>query len=359
MKGFMKTVRAFSIIFIAAVIFIWFLRAFLLLSVPVGQVGVRTQEYGILGSKGVKKRDYGPGWHRDFGPIDSWVVFDSTIQTLEMTKDPSHGDEMGRDDVKVQSADGYAVSVDVTLKYRIKENGAHKLYQDTGSGTKYKAVVRTKTEKVCMDTFGKMATEDFYNPKERVSREAEAEKALESILDAHYIEVVDLLMREVTFDPAYEGKIRKKKLNDQNAEVNVSLEKAAAERGKRQVIEATTKKIVKVISKEKEKELAIMKAKTDLQIAEIEAKAGKYAKQKKADADLSLAQANAESTKLIKSAEAKGEELRNAALAGTGGSTLVALEAARNLKVDRATISTAGIDLIDIKKMAEKLGAEK
>ena len=102
-----------------------------------------------------------------------------------------------------------------------------------------------------------------------------------------------------------------------------------------------------------------MKAKTDLQIAEIEAKAGKYAKQKKADADLSLAQANAESTKLIKSAEAKGEELRNAALAGTGGSTLVALEAARNLKVDRATISTAGIDLIDIKKMAEKLGAEK
>ena len=111
--------------------------------ISVGKVGVRTQEYGVLGSKGVVAEDFGPGWHRDLGPIDSWVLFDSTVQTLEMTRDPEQGSKSGRDDIQVQSADGYAVSVDVTVKYRIMAGQAHRLFRDTGSGIKYKTIVRS------------------------------------------------------------------------------------------------------------------------------------------------------------------------------------------------------------------------
>lgn len=61
----------------------------------------------------------------------------------------------------------------------------------------------------------------------------------------------------------------------------------------------------------------------------------------------------------MKVAEARGEKLRNEALAGTGGSVIVALEAVRNLKLGEATISTMKTDLLDINGMVEKLGLEE
>jgi hypothetical protein len=55
-------------------------------------------------------------------------------------------------------------------------------------------------------------------------------------------------------------------------------------------------------------------------------------------------------------AEAEGEKLRNAAMIGVGGSTIVALEAAKNLNLSDVTISTVDTDLLDIDSMATKLG---
>jgi regulator of protease activity HflC (stomatin/prohibitin superfamily) len=301
--------------------------------------------------------DFGPGWHRDLGPIDKWELFDSTVQSLEMTKDPRYGSNRGRDDVKVQSADGYAVSLDVTVKYRIREGLAHKLYQDTGSGTKYRTIVRNQAEKACMGLLGTMKTEDFYNPEARRTKSEEIREQLVTVLNENYIDVIDVLIRDVEFDPEYESKIRMKKLADQEVELNKSMANAEKKRGETQVIEAETKKLVSIIVKEKEAELIRMQAEADLQIAGIEAAAHKYAVEKQADADLIVSQMEAEGERLVKTAEAKGEELRNAALAGAGGSVIVALEAARNLQIREATISTMDIDLLDIEGMAEKLGA--
>jgi regulator of protease activity HflC (stomatin/prohibitin superfamily) len=234
-----------------------FIGGFILLKslttyVEVGFVGVRTQEYGIFGSQGVVQKDFGPGWHRDLGPIDSWRFFESTIQTLEMTRDASRGSVRGRDDVRIQSADGYTVSVDVTVKYRIQEGKAHKLYEDTGSKEKYKVIVRNEAEKACLALFGQMKTEDFYNPDVRRTRQEEVKKRLADSLEDNYVEVFDVLMRDVTFDPEYEKKIQRRKLADQEVELNKSMGKAEQMRGKTQVIEAETQRILQVIKQEKE-----------------------------------------------------------------------------------------------------------
>jgi len=165
--------------------------------------------------------------HRDLGPIDSRVLFDSTAQTLEMTRDPERGTLTGRDDVQVQSADGYTVSVDVTAKYRIKPGVAHKLYQDTGSRDKYKVIVRNEAQKACMSLLGQMGTEDFYDPEERRSRADEVKQVLSEALDNNYVQIIDVLMRDVQFDPEYERKIQRKKPADQEVEYNKS--KAVAE----------------------------------------------------------------------------------------------------------------------------------
>ena len=157
----MKTIKMISVLIIVFAICAYIIVKATLTHIPVGIVGVRTQEYALIGKKGVVQEDFSPGWHRALWPIDSWQYFDSTVQTLEMTRDPKRGDRKGRDDVQVQSADGYAVSVDVTIKYRIEPGKAHKLYVDTGSGIRYKAIVRNEAEKTCIAQFGGMKTEDF------------------------------------------------------------------------------------------------------------------------------------------------------------------------------------------------------
>ncbi len=353
----MKTIKMISVLIIVVAIGAYFIVKATLTHIPVGIVGVRTQEYAIIGKKGVVQEDFAPGWHRALWPIDSWQYFDSTVQTLEMTRDPKRGDRKGRDDVQVQSADGYAVSVDVTIKYRIKPGKTHKLYVDTGSGNRYKAIVRNEAEKTCIAQFGGMKTEDFYNPHVRRTVSQAALASLQGSLQDNYVEVLDLLIRDVQFDPEYERKIQTKKLADQEVEVNKSLQRSRRMQGKTDVIGAETKRLIKIIREEKKAELVRMQAETNVTIADIKAQSGKYATEKKADADVYAAKKDAEGHLLVKQAEAEGERLRNLAMQGVGGGIIVALEAAKNLNLVDVTISTVENDLLDIDGMATKLGA--
>lgn len=353
----MKAIKGLSLLVILLIVGGMVILKLLTIYVPMGQVGVRTQEYGVFGTKGVVQEDFSPGWHRDLGPIDSWQLFDSTVQTLEMTRDPSRGSKRGRDDVQVQSADGYAVSVDVTIKFRIVGGEAHKLFEDTGSGVKYKAIVRNEAQKACMGFFGRMSTEDFYDPDQRREKASQVKGTLVTALEDNFVEVIDVLIRDVQFDPEYEMKIRRKKLADQEVELNKSMEAAEKMRGKTQVIVAATEAKLRVIKEEQEAEVVRRLAETDREIAKIEADYEKYATEKQADADLIAAEKKAEGQLLVKTAEAEGERLRNQAMMGVGGSIMVALEAARALNFSAVTISTIDTDFLDIGKMATKLGA--
>ncbi len=352
----MKSIKLICVLIVLVIVGGAFMLKTLTQLVPVGQVGVRIQQYNVLGKKGIILSDFGPGWHRDLGPIDSWELYDSTVHTLEMTKDPNRGSSRGQDDVKVQSIDGNALSLDVTVKYRITPGQAHLIYQDTGRGTKYMTVVRNEAESACMRFFGQMKTEDFYNPEMKRKAAELIKDELKNSLADNFIDVIDVLIRDVEFDSRYEQEIRLKKLADQEVELNKSMAAAAEMRGKTQVIEAETVKLVNIIVKEKEAQLINMQAETDLEIAKIKAGADKYVTEKKADADLIVAEKEADGERQVRTAEAEGERLRNEALQGGGGSVIVALEAARNLNIKDATISTMDVDLLDVDAMVEKLG---
>ncbi len=352
----MKVLKSFSIGIIIFLVGSWLIFNFVTAYVPIGMTGVRTQEYALIGSKGVVQKDFGAGWHRNLGPIDSWVLFDSLVQTLEMTRRPDRDSIKGRDDIQVQSADGYAVSVDVTMKYRIMDGKAHNLYEDTGSGIKYKTIVRNEAQKACIALFGTMKTEDFYIPVERRKKAEDVKQLLKKSLGDNFVEIIDVLIRDVQFDPEYENKIRTKKLADQEVELNKSMARSAEMKGKTQLIEAESKKLVNIITKEKEAALVRMQAETDRETTKIKAEYERYVTEKKADADLIAATNEAEGTLLLKTSEAEGERLRNRAMRGVGGRIIVALEAAKNINLSDVTISTINTDFLDLDKMADKLG---
>ncbi|OHB41936.1 MAG: hypothetical protein A2069_03925 [Planctomycetes bacterium GWB2_41_19] len=327
---------------------------FFVIKVGVDQVGVRTRIWGV--TRGIVHKDYGPGWHRAISGIDQWDLYDSTVQTLELAKEPSHMGHDERKEAALRTADDYDVSVDMVVKYQIKKEEAWKLRQDVGVGERYKVIVENETRDIARSIFGRMVERDLYNPEEKRKRAAECKTLLIERLATRHVNVVDVLILEMRFDPQLERKIKNIKLAELDNVLNKSKTLAAEQRGITQTIDADTEAIAQKITGDKERSLTVLDAETSKRITEILAEADKYLVQKKAEGDLYKQQRKADGTLLIKYSQAEGERLRREALAGMGGDIIVAMEAARNINLADVSISSLDLNLLDIDDMATRLG---
>lgn len=331
------------------------LFSFVTTRIELGEVGVVTKQFGV--AQGVQQRDYGPGWHRALPMIDSWNTFDATVQTIEMSgQSQIPGRYTGRM-VQLKSSDGYGIQLDLTIKFKIKEGEAYRLFERTGGGDNYVSLVQNEALDTFRDTFGGINTEEFYDPKVRREVTSTTQKVLRDKLENRHIELVDVLIRRIEFDPQYERKILDKKLADQDVELNKSKSIAEEKKGETRRIEAEAHAMVGIIQREKEGELLKMRAEAEKQVSQIRAEAEQYATESKADADLYAANLEARGTLLLRESEAEGERLKAEALKGAGGANFVALEAARNLDLRSMVVSTIDLDFLDLERMIQQLGA--
>lgn len=344
------------------------------IKIPVGSVGVRTHNLGIFGNKGVVNKDFGPGFHRSLPFHDHWAIFDSTVQTLEMTGTPYYRKVASRflssvelrnlhsetaPEIEIITKEGYNVKVDVTLKYKIIKDKANQLVRDFGPGRAYKVKVQNITLDICRRVFGSMIVEEFYNPFIKREKIKEAEQLLIDELTKRQIDLVNLLIRNISFDPNYEAKIQDKKLADQDIQLNKSYGIAAEYKGITDKIYAETEAMVKVIHQQKEATKLELEAQTHKKITEITADYQKYAAEKKAEADLYFDQKTAEGNLLIKKAEAEGEKLRTHAMTGKGAQVIVAMEAAKNINYQHFTLSSLQLNPLDLNQITNLFGVEK
>ena len=340
-------------IFLFLIIFIIGIK-FFVIKVGVDQLGVRTRIWGV--TRGIVEKDYGPGWHRAISAIDQWDLYDGTIQTLELAKEPSQLGHDERKEIAVRTADDYDVSVDMILKYQIKRGEAWKLRQDIGVGERYKVIVENETRDVARSVFGKMVERDLYNPDEKRKRAEESKKELTERLASRHLQVIDVLILEMRFDPQLERKIKNIKLAELDNVLNKSKALAAEQRGITQTIDADTEAIAQKITGDKERAITVLDAETTKKTIELLAEADKYLVQTKAGADLYKQQRKAAGTLLIKQSQAEGERLRREAVAGIGGDIIIAMEAARNINLADLNISSLDLNLLDIDDMATRLG---
>ena len=374
----MKFIKLLSSIILLAVIGIFVAANFLFIKIDLGQTGVRTQQYALLGDKGVVQKDFGPGWHRNLPLLDTWKIFDATVQTTEFTTEKERQETRkiysflsstsrkyldaapvgGPGQVELKSKDGYTVRLDVTVKYRVKPGEVHKLYKELGSEARYKGIVRDQVQKVIRDIFGTMLTEQFYDPEVRRVKTQEGTKVLNSVLSENSIELIEILIRDIAFDPAYERKILDKKLADQDVELNNWRALAEEKKGETNRIGAETQAKVRVIEQELKAKQLTMKAETDKQIAQIHADARLTAARLSADADLYKAELEAKGTLLEKEASAEGERLKATALNTPGGENLVAFELVEQLNLGEITVSTQNNDFLDVESILKKVGTK-
>lgn len=358
---FPKLKLAFIVIPITIVVIIVVIAVSLrvcIIKIGIAQVGVKTVVWGV--KRGIVKRDFGAGWHRNVPGTVQWEIYDSTVQTLEMSEE--HAGIKGheeRDVLKVRTKDDYDVSVDLIIKYRIKYGEAWALRRDIGSTERYKQIVENEARDIARSVFGKMGELDLYNPIEKRKRALEGKKLHHKRLKNRHVEIIDWLILDIRFDPGLDRKIKSIKVAELDEILNISKGKAANQRGITQTIDAETEAVALEIEGDKKAKLVVMEAKTKNNIITIIAKADQYMVEKKAQGDKYKAEKSASGSYLIAKANADGERLRRKAMAGLGGNMIVAIEAAKNMNLADIVVSTMEIDLLDIDSMVSKLGAEK
>ena len=340
---------------VLAIIVIIVIVRFMIIRVPMDQIGVKTAVWGL--KRGVVQKDYKPGWHRYIRKTATWDLYDATVQTFNFTREARTPDgKIESRELPVRTVDDYNVTVDVIIKFQIQRGKAHKIREEIGPGDRYKVFIASDIREISRNVLGKMTEKDLYNPDQKRRRAEEAKQLLAVAFASRHINIIDFLILDMRFDPQLERKIKNVKLAELDEVLNISKERAVNQRGITQTIDATTEALAEKIQSNKDGKIVSLNAEMVTKVTEILADANKFLIEKKAEGNLYKEERRAAGVLLIARAKAEGERLRRKAMTGTGGDLIVALEAARNINLDDVVVSTQDIDLLDIEKMIDKLG---
>jgi len=310
------------------------------------EVGVRTIKWSPIAPKGVVDEVYAPGATYFFPAVLSdWHTFDTKLQNIEMTFDPTRGDRQHRDDLLFKTVDGNDISLDVIVSYRIDPTKAPIIvqYVATSDFELRDKVVRTIARSHPRDIFGELKTEEFYISDKRDEKAEKVKADLNAMLNPYGVIVERVSTKDYRFNPAYQQAIEDKKVADQVAEQNKSATKAALEEYLKKLEDAKG-------------EVNKMVAEADGRFRQAQIEADAYYEQQQRIA----AAIEAEGT-----AEAKGITEMNKALTGSGGEVMVKLKLAEALAGKRILLlptgSGSGLDIktTNVNRLLEAYGAQK
>ena len=259
---------------------------------------------------------------------------EAQMKKIQEVKVIPHKRAEGRKNIRLKTADGNDVWVDVTVAYQIIENLAPVLVQKIGTNMKaVERLVGVETRGVIRQVLGELDTEEFYSSELREGKIEQAKELLNKKLNPLGIRINSLALSQFRFLPEYEDLLREKALAEQKRLEYEQLKLAA----------------------EKEREAKIAKAKGDADAmrALAEGKKEKLRLEGEAEQWALMERAKATQTKLIK--EAQGLQKLTKSLAGAGGENLVARELARVLKGKKIIIVPGEPGTINIMNLNELL----
>jgi regulator of protease activity HflC (stomatin/prohibitin superfamily) len=269
--------------------------------------------------------------------------FPVRLQVLELSNSRSEEDLEGHriaPGVNIQTSEGYAVQLDLTVLYRIAD--PLKVMQTIGPGRLFEdSAVIPRAQQDLRRALGELDAEDFYRGDKRVQKARAAQQALEAELKDKGIEVVQVLIRRYTYDQRYQQAIEQRKIQDQTVYKNEAEAKSASAAAAKNKIVAEGAAAVQV-------ELA----RGEAEVKKLEADADLYRRKKAADGDL-----------LVKLAEAQGTELENQALRGAGSENMVGLRMADALRGTRVIVlptdGEGGMNPLDLKTLLKRFDVKE
>lgn len=274
---------------------------------------VAVKQVILGGEKGIRQDVLGPGLHWLTPGVERLHRFPSELQLLEMTDNPAESGDGANHRVvraiKIQTSEGYTVSVDVTVLYRIEN--PYSVMTGIGPGRLYEdSAVIPRSEQVLRRVLGALDADDFYKGEKRDKAIEEARKQLTTELESKGIRITHVLVRQYRYDTRYQQAIEQRKIQDQTVFKNQAEAAAAQAEAEKDRIIAEGQATVKVELARGEAEVARLRSEAEL-----------YRRTKAAEGDL-----------VVRLAKAKGIELENTALRGAGSENMVGLKMADALK---------------------------
>jgi regulator of protease activity HflC (stomatin/prohibitin superfamily) len=302
-----------------------------------GQWGVKQVTFGS--GQGVHQEIYPPGTHFMIPGTERMHRFPADLQVLEMSDSQLPSAHIPNlrtvPAIKIQTSEGYTVSVDITVLYRIDD--AYKVMTKIGPNRLYEdAVVVPRAEQQLRRTFGELDAEEFYKGDTREKAANDAQRLLDTELQPLGIKVTHVLVRQYRYDARYQAAIEQRKIQDQTVFKNQAEAQAAT-------AEAEKNKIVA----EGQAGVNVEYARGNAEVEKLKSEADLYTRTKAAEGELTE-----------RLARAQGTDLENKALRGLGSENMVGLKMAEALKgVDVVILPSdgeGGTNPLDLNQMLRR-----
>ena len=286
------------------------------------EIGVRRSLFG-----GVTEHDFGQGRMFDLPILH-------TVYRLPRSVQYQHFLESQGAALNLRTRDNNLIDVDVSIVYQIKQNQGYKIIEE-GLQESYHQKVHSISKGFLNEKLAQLSNQDFLITEKRLEFAADAIKIINEDLEQYHIEVIEggVVVRAVRFKGAYEEKLQDKQLFQVKAKLDeakrLESEAITLTDTKQKEIDKDVKIETEDWNNKIEKERSIF----EIQIAEINAEALKYDKEKRANADADCSKAKAEAGLAEVKAEALGKRLEADALATPAGKIYSAIIAVQNFKL--------------------------
>src|SRR6202171_1984289 len=218
-SSFFKRLLGLAILLVPIILF----RACFFTYVPPDHIGLRQISYGP--GRGLQKELVHPGYRRQLFTYETVRTFPRNIQAVEFTNDPT---ERGIDHrtipaVNVPTVDGYPITVDVTVLYRIADPFLVVSRFGFGKGYEDNVVLRF-TEPAIKQHLGELRAEEFYSDR-RQAKVQDVKRELAQRFKDNGIQLADVLIRQYDYPATFQQLTEQKKMQDQSVLTNRAMAK--------------------------------------------------------------------------------------------------------------------------------------
>lgn len=303
-----------------AVILAWFLPNVASDYIQPDEIGVRRSLFS-----GVENQDLGQG--------RALVV--PFIHTMYRLPSVLHYQQyLGNTALNLRTRENNVIDVDVTVVYEIIPGEAHQIVEE-GFLDNYDEKAASITKGFMREHLASMSNEDVQNPDKRVAVAQTAVAPLNLLLSQYHLRVIEdgTAIRAIRFRPDYEQKLQDKQVYAVQARLDEAKGKESEARTLTDTDEKGIDRDVKVEVESWNAKIEAAKSTYEIEIAELNAAALTYDRERRAEADAICSEASAIGRLAEAKAEALGKRLEAQALSSPAGRTYSAIEAARNFQL--------------------------
>lgn len=196
------------------------IAAVLLTTITAGLVFIQPEERGVvisaLESNGYREEALQPGLNWIIPYFERVELYDISRQTYTMSIAPLEGQMQGDDSVAARTSDGQEIILDASVIYAIDPDQVvplHIIWQKRYT----EELVRPVSRGIMRDAVSKYGVSEVYSSKRDEMTQGIKEQ-MTIKLDENGLNLIDFVLRNITFSPEYAASVEQKQIAEQQAQ---------------------------------------------------------------------------------------------------------------------------------------------